>query len=292
VSRLLERPDVELVLVQDREDVPGPERTDARRLPAEALDEVRQGPAAPPTEWLAAWQRAGAAAATAIDRVLDGWPDLCGPLAAREVAAATEPGDALVAAASNPVRDLDLAGKPWDEPRFVHANRGVSGIDGTVSTAAGLALATGRPTRVLVGDVAWLHDLGGLVLGPHEQVPDLTVVVLNDGGGGIFSLLEQGAEAERDPAAAQRFERLFGTPHEVDLEATCAGLGVGYARVADGYRLRAQLARRPRGLTVLEVPIVRPDLRRLHERLAAAVHAAIVAPIYPENGTSGAEIGS
>ena len=104
--------------------------------------------------------------------MLDGWPVLTGPLVAREVAAATGADEALVLAASNPVRDVDLAGRPWSWAPgrgLVHANRGVSGIDGTVSTATGMALGSGRPTRVLVGDVAFLHDLGALVLGPGTR---------------------------------------------------------------------------------------------------------------------------
>lgn len=265
VTRLLARPDVQLILLPDHDDEPGPERPDVRRVRAQALASGRPGP------WLQAWQQAGAAATRAIDEVLDAWPGLSGPTVAREIAAATEPDQALVAAASNPVRDLDLAARPWAHPRLVHANRGLSGIDGTISTAAGFALAVDRPTRVLVGDVAFLHDLGALVLGPGERRPDLTVVVLNDGGGGIFSLLEQGAEAERDARAAARFERLFGTPHSVDVSAVCRGLGIPYARADDLASLRAQLASRPSGLRVLEVPVTRSDLRPLHAQIARAV---------------------
>jgi 2-succinyl-5-enolpyruvyl-6-hydroxy-3-cyclohexene-1-carboxylate synthase len=238
-------------------------------------------------EWMQAWQAAGVVAAQAIDGVLDAWPGLSGLVVAREVAAATGDRDALVAAASNPVRDLDLAGRPWAGAPLVHANRGLSGIDGTVSTAIGLALAGGRPTRVLVGDVAWLHDLGALVLGPSESVPDVTVVVLNDGGGGIFSLLEQGVDAERDAAAAERFERLFGTPHGVDLATVCAGLGVEHDLAVDVTELRAELARAPKGLRVLEIRAARGDLRPLHAAVGDAVEVAvrgIGAPTTPSGG--------
>ena len=219
-----------------------------------------------------------AAGARAVDSVLDGWPVLTGPLVAREVAAATASDDALVLAASNPVRDLDLAARPWSWAPghgLVHANRGLSGIDGTVSTATGVALGSGRPTRVLVGDLAFLHDLDALVLGPHEARPDLTVVVVNDQGGGIFSLLEPGADAERDAESAARFERLFGTPQEVGLADLCAGLGVPHAVVASTAGLRERLAAPIRGLSVLEVRVDREDLRPLHEAIDRSVQAAV-----------------
>ncbi len=96
----------------------------------------------------------------------------------------------LVVASSNAVRDLDLA--PMVPIRTL-ANRGLAGIDGTVSTAVGAALANAGPTYALLGDLAFLHDANGLLLGPAEPRPDLRIVVVNDDGGGIFSLLEQGA---------------------------------------------------------------------------------------------------
>jgi 2-succinyl-5-enolpyruvyl-6-hydroxy-3-cyclohexene-1-carboxylate synthase len=175
----------------------------------------------------------------------------------------------LVCAASNPVRDLDLAARPWDGDRRVLANRGLSGIDGTLSTAVGAALVAG-PTRVLVGDLAFLHDLNGLLLGPGEPEPDLQAVVLNDDGGGIFGLLEHG-----DPARAAVFERVFGTPHGADLGALCAGLGVPHRRVTDLAALRSALATPPRGRSVVEVRAERSGLRDLHARVAAAVAEAV-----------------
>ncbi len=213
-----------------------------------------------------------------MDSVLDGWPVLTGPLVAREVAAATGSDDALVLAASNPVRDLDLAGRPWSWAPghgLVHANRGLSGIDGTVSTAIGIGLGCGWPVRALVGDLAFLHDIGALVLGPREERPDLTVVVVNDEGGGIFSLLEPGAEAERDAESAARFERLFGTPQEVGLAEVCAGLGVPHAISSSAAGLRERLAAPIRGLSVLEVRVDREDLRPLHEAIDRTVQAAV-----------------
>lgn len=103
------------------------------------------------------------------------------------------------------------------------------GIDGTVSTAVGAALAyesEGR-TVALLGDLTFLHDASGLLIGTGEPRPaDLTIVVANDDGGGIFELLEQG-----DPQYAGVFERVFGTPHGMDLAALCAAYRVPHRRV-------------------------------------------------------------
>jgi len=116
-----------------------------------------------------------------------------------------------------------------------------------------------------------LHDdLTGLVLGPDEPRPDLTLVVLNDEGGGIFSLLEQGA-----PEHAASFERVFGTPHRVRLDAVCAGLGVGYRRVDDLSALPGALGGVGDGVRVVEVPASREGLREGHAAVRAAVLAAL-----------------
>ncbi|MFZ5869221.1 MAG: 2-succinyl-5-enolpyruvyl-6-hydroxy-3-cyclohexene-1-carboxylic-acid synthase [Actinomycetota bacterium] len=262
VTRLLARPDVEVVQVLRHPDDPGPERA-VRRVP---------GPVVAPEPcddgWQEGWRAAGSAAADALDAVLG--TSLSGPVVAREVAAATAPGDVLVAAASNPVRDLDLAGRPWSSARTVVANRGLSGIDGTLSTATGVALASGARTRALVGDLAFLHDLGGLLLGPGEPQAQVQVVVLNDDGGGIFGLLEHGEDR-----FAAVFERAFGTPHGADVAALCAGLGVPHQRAGDLCALRSLLADPPPGRSVLEVRADRAGLRRLHEEVRRAVGLAV-----------------
>lgn len=264
VQRLLAREDVEVVQVVRHPDEPGPAR-DVHRV----VGPVMTGPA-DGGEWLRAWTSAGAAARAAVDAVLDGRPDLTGPLVAREVARATPDDGTLVVAASNPVRDLDLVGADLAPGARVLANRGLSGIDGTLSTASGVALAAGRRVRALVGDLAFLHDLNGLLLGPAEPEADLQVVVVNDDGGGIFGLLEHG-----DPRRAAVFERVFGTPHGVDLGALSAGFGAPYRRVADVRDLRSALAGKPRGRSVVEVRADRSALRDLHAQLTAAVAKAV-----------------
>ena len=147
------------------------------------------------------------------------------------------------------------------------ANRGLAGIDGVVSTAIGAAL--GRhdgSTRdlALMGDVTFLHDAGGLVLGPDEPRPDLTIVVVNDDGGSIFATLEQG-----DPAYAEPFERLFATPHRVDIGALCAATRTPHLRVTSRPELEQALANPNGGIEVIEAVVGRADRRGLEERIRA-----------------------
>lgn len=264
VTRLLARPDVELVQVVRHPDDAGPDRPVTRVVgPVRA---VRTDDA-----WLARWVTAGAAAERAVDAVLDEGEDLTGPWLARQVARACAPGDLLVVASSNPVRDLDLSAPPAEGVDVV-ANRGLAGIDGTVSTAVGAAAAGGRPTRLLVGDLAALHDLGGLVVpAPERDRLRLQVVVLDDDGGGIFGLLEH---AERPDA----FERVFGTPHGADLLGAARALGQPSERTTGRDDVVRATAAVPQGISVVVVPADRAGLATLHARVRAAVSEAGAGP--------------
>ncbi|WP_346774699.1 2-succinyl-5-enolpyruvyl-6-hydroxy-3-cyclohexene-1-carboxylic-acid synthase [Cellulomonas sp. IC4_254] len=277
VSALLARDDIDLTVVAPA----GSGWPDAGRaadrvltgVPAAWFDDPADDPA-----WLGAWQRADAAAGAVVDAALDddpaapptrATPPLTGPRAVRAVAEASLPADVLVVGSSNPVRDLDLVAR-WAEPPLVLANRGLAGIDGMLSTAAGVALGLPRHrTRVLVGDLTFLHDVGGLLRLTTEPEVDLQVVVLNDAGGSIFATLEHGA-----PERARTFERVFGTPHAVDVAALCAGYGVRHVRVSDEAALAAALAAPGRGTSVVEVRVDRTDRRALGERLTAAARDA------------------
>nr|WP_231862068.1 thiamine pyrophosphate-dependent enzyme [Micrococcus sp. CH3] len=154
----------------------------------------------------------------------------------------------------------------------MYANRGLAGIDGTVSTAAGVALARGRRTVALLGDLTALHEAGGLLVGPTETEPDLDLVVVNDDGGAIFASLEHGAVAEA-PGMADPVERLFGTPHGVDLAALAAAYGLPHTRVTDRVDLVRALSDPVRGRRLLEVRCDRADRPRVAAALAAAVRA-------------------
>lgn len=233
-------------------------------------------PAPADEEWARAWAGAARAVSAAIGDVLEGvWPS--GPRLARDLVAALPPDALLVLGSSSAVRDVDLAATPRGD-LHVLANRGVAGIDGTVSTAVGAALGaqrdararpTGVPAYALLGDLTFLHDANGLILGPDEPRPDLCLVVLDDDGGGIFGLLEQGA-----PEHAAPFERVLGTPHGTDLAALCAATGTPYREVTDAAELAAALAPGS-GLRVLRITTDRSATRALHERLRTAVTAAL-----------------
>ncbi|MEO9220453.1 MAG: thiamine pyrophosphate-dependent enzyme, partial [Mycobacteriaceae bacterium] len=213
----------------------------------------------PTPRWLQQCAEATAEAEAAVHAALaSGLPT--GLHVARAVVESLHSGELLVLGSSNPVRDASYVGLP--KPGiWVLANRGAAGIDGTVSTAIGAALAQGGTTVALMGDLTFLHDSGGLLAGPQEPHPTLTIVVANDDGGGIFALLEQGA-----PEYAAPFERVFGTPHGTDLAALCAAHRVPH-RVVTVAELPDALAGRSAGIQVLEVRTHRAGLRALHARL-------------------------
>ena len=176
--------------------------------------------------WAERWQAAGAATLSAIDAVLDDAPS-SEPAVARAVARSLPPGGALVASSSMPIRDLEWYVHP-DHELAVHANRGANGIDGVVSTAVGVALGDySRPTALLIGDLAFLHDSNGL-LGIAQRGIDLVVVVVDNDGGGIFSFLPQA-----DSVEPGRFEQLYGTPHGLDLVALARSYGVTASQAVD-----------------------------------------------------------
>jgi 2-succinyl-5-enolpyruvyl-6-hydroxy-3-cyclohexene-1-carboxylate synthase len=234
-----------------------PGRRASRVLPAVPSPAVGLDPS-----WLPGWLDAGKAARAAVDEVLVG---LSEPVVAAEVLAAAD--RLLVVGSSKPVRDLFLAGaRPGVR---VLANRGAAGIDGTVSTAWGAALAAGGQAFALLGDLTFLHDSNGMVVGPDEPRPDLTFVVVNNDGGAIFGLLEQGA-----PEHAAAFERVFGTPHGVDLAALCRATATPYRLATTREELRAAL-RATGGVRVVEVRTDRHEAVELDRRLRAAVATAL-----------------
>ena len=303
VTALLSRLDIALYAVRTRTGV----ATDpARRaiildVPPALASSLTQGsalalmPALTPAmapdadaEWLAAWQAADAALADRVDSHVDALPDLHALHVAAEVSAALSPGQSLVVGSSNPIRDLDLMLLPYRprEHRLVVANRGLAGIDGTVSTAIGVALGRAgripppgrgippspedggipRPGRSLavMGDLTFLHDSGGLLIGPDEPRPDLTIVVVNDDGGSIFALLEQGA-----PDYAAAFERVFATPVHADLQALAGASHTAYRRVESRVELREALSETATGPLVIEARVGRADRRETAAALGA-----------------------
>lgn len=272
VSRLLARPDVDVIAVRR-----GGEALDLNGTTTSAASvRVADGPA--DREWLGAWL--AASAAHVVD-LTERAPDQDGlvstdPVARRDAVAAelaavrrpldrellvdavwraTWPHDRLVFGSSRLVRVADavLPGKKVP----VHANRGLAGIDGTIATATGIALASqagGAPgvTRVLLGDLALLHDAGALLLPPDEDEPRLQVVVGNDGGGTIFDALEVATTAAR-----AKLDRAFYTPHTVRLEQLATAYGWEYLRVTTRAALDQALTAPVGGRQLIEVPLPR-----------------------------------
>ncbi|HEX9831924.1 MAG TPA: 2-succinyl-5-enolpyruvyl-6-hydroxy-3-cyclohexene-1-carboxylic-acid synthase [Mycobacterium sp.] len=228
---------------------------------------------APDPAWLKRCAEVNRHAVDAVRQQLEAHPLKTGLHVAAAVADAVRPGDQLVLGASNPVRDAALVGLNTHGLK-VRSNRGVAGIDGTVSTAIGAALAHDRAgedneprrTIALIGDLTFVHDSSGLLIGPTEPTPrNLTIVVSNDNGGGIFELLEQG-----DPRFSDVSSRIFGTPHDVDVGALCRAYHVESRQIeVDG--LVNALNEPFDGMRVLEVKADRSSLRALHASIKAAL---------------------
>ncbi|OBH19782.1 2-succinyl-5-enolpyruvyl-6-hydroxy-3-cyclohexene-1-carboxylic-acid synthase [Mycobacterium sp. E3247] len=220
---------------------------------------------APNPAWLRRCAEVNRHAIDAVRGQLEAHPLTTGLHVAAAVADALRPGDQLVLGASNPVRDAALVGLDTHGIR-VRSNRGVAGIDGTVSTAIGAALAHEGRTVALIGDMTFVHDSSGLLIGPTEPTPRrLTIVVSNDNGGGIFELLEQG-----DPRFSDVSSRIFGTPHDVDVGALCRAYHVE-SRQIEVDQLSAALDEPAAGMRVLEVKADRSSLRQLHAAIKAAL---------------------
>ena len=266
VSRLLAREDVEVVdlgawgVWSER-----PFPVHSRVIGGVGVDEP--GVAGDP-EWLEEWRDADRSVSRQLDALLAAEPELTPHEVAGAVARALPAGGLLVVGASSPIRDLDLMVPRYDVGlrRKVVANRGLAGIDGTISTAIGATLGRPRTSRALalMGDVTFLHDTGGLVIGPGEPVPDLTIVVVNDDGGSIFAMLEQGAQEY-----AEQYDRLFGTPHHVDIASLCAATRTPHWRVDSLAELEHALASPAGGIEVVEAVVRRDNRRDLDARIRA-----------------------
>jgi 2-succinyl-5-enolpyruvyl-6-hydroxy-3-cyclohexene-1-carboxylate synthase len=244
-----------------------PGRSAAQMIGADVGDTLTRAGATideTPSDWLDVWLDAERAARKALDDALDGDERATEPRVARDLAALAPDGSNLVVASSMPVRDLDWFMDARSGIR-IYGNRGASGIDGFVSTAVGIGLATGKPTYALAGDLSMLHDQNGL-LGASERGVDLTFVVLNNDGGGIFSFLPQ-AEFP------SHFETLFGTPHGIDFERLAGVYGLGYRYLDRAADLAGAIE--GEGIRVVEVRTDRDENVAIHRRAWAAVETAV-----------------
>ena len=229
---------------------------------AEAAEEH---PFAGDSSWMESWREASEGTRRRLEALLSEDVDLSEPLVARMVSRHVPRDHGLVVASSMPVRDLDTFAASDGPSVPVAANRGASGIDGTVATAAGFARGLGRPVTLLIGDLALLHDLNSLAL--LRETP-VVVVVLNNDGGGIFNFL---------PVSNRKafFEPYFGTPQGIGFEAAAGMFGIGYEqpRTAEAF-LEAYSAACSGGESfIIEVRTDREENVKLHRRILAGITA-------------------
>lgn len=263
VSALLDDPAIDIDVVAHPGNYPDPGGT--ARLVAPGIGQPA-GPVDP--EFAECWRAADRAARPAVDDIVAAQGINSSARLAAELVGSLPAGATLVLGSSQPPRDVGLAARPRNGLRLL-ANRGVAGIDGTNATAIGVALAAPGPTVALLGDLTFLHDLPSLLIGPHEPRPEVTIVVANNDGGGIFHTLEPG-----DPLYASAFERVFGTPHGAALAELAAGAGAEHLLVSTQEEL-AEAITEPSGVRIVEVPIGRTDLRAAQAEYAKAVAAAL-----------------
>jgi 2-succinyl-5-enolpyruvyl-6-hydroxy-3-cyclohexene-1-carboxylate synthase len=223
---------------------------------------------ADPVGWVAGWRAADDAAAGALERWLGGTAEATEIGTARGLALATGDADTLVVSSSMPVRDVEWYA-PARQGLRVLANRGANGIDGVVSTATGVALRSGV-TWLLIGDLALLHDGGGLLGLAHRSLR-LRIVVVDNDGGGIFSFLPQSAALP-----VERFERFYGTPQPVDVVRLLAVHGIEAQVACTGREVEDGLRRLARSAATVAALVVRSDRSRNVED-HDAVHAAMTA---------------
>lgn len=234
---------------------------------------------APTREWLQVCQAASDLAAGAVREALqDESHGFTGLHVAAAVTDTLAVGDTVFVGPSNPVRDVALTGLPFDGVD-TYSPRGAAGIDGNISQAMGVAIAAqslradeirAPRTVALLGDITFLHDVGGLLRGVDQPEPEnLTIVVANDDGGGIFESLEVG-----QPGLRRDFEQAFGTPHGVDIAAICEGYGLSYQRVESPQELLDALAAQtefPEPILVIEAATTRATRRQLHQAIDAVL---------------------
>jgi 2-succinyl-5-enolpyruvyl-6-hydroxy-3-cyclohexene-1-carboxylate synthase len=243
-----------------------------RADPAAALAELARGAGRRPAgSWTRRWLRTEARARAAVREAEAFGPGHEGAILSQAVAA-VPPGEELFVGSSMPVRDLDAFGIPEsrEPPVVARANRGASGIDGTVSTALGVAAGTGRRVVAVMGDIAFYHDMNGLLAAREGDAEVLFVVVHNDGGG-IFHMLPV---REREPA----FTPYFATPHGLEFRHAAALHGIPHTRLDDpaGFPRALADALAGGGTRILEVRTDRDDNEARHRRVRDAVRAAVL----------------
>jgi len=220
-----------------------------------------------PADWLSAWRTADEAAAKAFHDALQEEPFPNEPVVARATWQAAPSNSIIYAGSSMPIRDLDSFAGPLRSDIDVLANRGASGIDGLLSAAAGAAAAESKRVIALTGDVAALHDINALELIARESLP-VTIVAVNNDGGGIFSFLSQAGVVD-----GESFDAAFATPHGRSLAEIATAFGLPAQTLTSPQQLEEALS--ASGPMLVEVHTDREENVAVHRRLRQAVVGAI-----------------
>lgn len=282
VQKLISRENIQVVQYEPRAS-PWHDARLARRI-ITGHQELAAFAGRPGTAWSRAWEEEGLKAQSIIDTVLREDDDAAGGLSSVRAAqfVAETVRTPLMLGSSSVIRDVDLAAALTRSlpgmtgssvtSRSIHALRGVSGIDGNLSAASGVALAAGQRVTALVGDLTFLHDANALLIPSTEQAPHLDIVVINDAGGAIFDQLEHG-EVGRRAGQAKTVERLFGTPQTVDIEALADAYQHEYFFTEDLEELGRALSYPDDrvGIRIIELRTDRTRLRDLHAKLLQAL---------------------
>lgn len=237
---------------------------------ARACEQLRQAlPQQVDTTWRRSWIDAENVASQTIDRVLSRHSEATEPAVMVDLFALLNDGGSVVLSSSMPVRDAEWFAPGRNGVRVI-SNRGASGIDGVISTAVGVALS-GEPTALVIGDLAFLHDSTALI-GLRGRDVNLMIVVYDNDGGGIFSMLPV-----RDQVDHATFETLFGTPHGLDLVAVAQAYGLSAERVSSRTGVQAAMvgALSRGGPRVVVVGTDRHSNRQIHGELNEAVFDAL-----------------
>jgi 2-succinyl-5-enolpyruvyl-6-hydroxy-3-cyclohexene-1-carboxylate synthase len=232
-------------------------------LPSRTAGRLVQGPTRPAPE---AWLEAEKAALGAIEAELSGDGEITEPGLHFALGRAHRDGDLVYTASSMAIRDQETFLGPGDADVSLLCNRGANGIDGLVSSGIGAAHASGRPTTIVTGELGFLHDIGALAALRDVTTP-VRIIVIDNGGGGIFHFLPQHSTLEGD-----EFEALFGTPRSVSVERAAALFDLPYRRLSSLTDLPTALAA---GTGLIEVRTDRRTNVAAHRRVTERVLAAL-----------------
>jgi len=232
---------------------------------AKALEKVGYRPT---PDWLGLWQRIDKMTTSEIHHFVEDSPWFEGQVVAHLLKQLDDRA-ALFVGNSMPIRDVDTFLLKRNAPLALYANRGANGIDGVVSTALGVSTVR-KPVTLLIGDLSFFHDMNGLMVAKRYAL-DITIVVINNNGGGIFSFLSQAEEKK------ETFETLFGTPLDIDIEAVARLYGANYSKAVDlpSFTKALEEGKAVKGLKIIEAVTVRKENAALHRDLWSRVVRAV-----------------